>query len=950
MPRINLENTKGAELSTRIGKFEDSGALEKLNQIQASLGPKGTGGFLRIIHTTKGDRDLQFEARSHKWWGPAYTPSSQRNEKNQEALLQLFTKAGKNLSENAKGELASALNAFFQENSKGIKDLSPILREFHQISDKDQRRGLNQQNPVGAGQLQDGISRSGNQMVGENIPQKNRDGLPPTDEGRQAQVESDSSRRSNSVADSGLHGSLVSENPLSSGKEVHQDASPGPNSLDQSLSMEEESPSSQEDGFVPEEDPGNGPGFRPSSSEWPDGNRSSFQSYRGDVFFPNSDGEQEYFSGERDSYRSGRESFVPGQRISTEFQEMDAPVDFDREPLRSQAASALATIDGFLKSSFAQDVQKLAREVSDFQANRDGEFRTLRGRIDDMQRALREPLASVPDYLRNLQGLNADIQKFSESGGVEDKQKSLDAFNEQLEGQIDSLRPFLPDGQFLEDLHGIFPELKELEGFRGTLEKISGELEKTYPIEAQSPDGEGIKGIHTAASRSLDRRKDQLSDQAFRPELRGYETQIQDIRNFKGYDSAPYDDSALGADRKKLEGAARDLGEIKNQIQEKEKGLQVLLAKILSDQKKYAQQLGGDFNAGREFLNPDTREDLSARFEKLVNKTRGEISQIQRDATKIQELIVSCQETLPILEEECRLGNDDRAKAKLEEQAENAEKLAEAAKAKQLRRAHMAAEARIGDIQRSLDGGILAAEARIAREGQGALEKLASQFPWQSSWEAMLDFVVSAKAKVESAKVPGDLVGDLEQELKTDLSEKISEGGPVDAGNLEKWNAAISGMVKEWKNQPLYPVGLKQDLQNVISGDWGQQIQSQAESEIREINAKKQDLENRVAEQERDFSIKRGNLAVEVQELEKKANELENTLKELASRPVRDLQNIGIIEKEMDGIKTTLQGKIQELGVKFNPSQTEEGPAIAELNRRIEFITGSVAGAGIGIS
>ena len=937
MPRISLENTKGADLSTRIGQVGDGQALGKLKDIQASLGTKGTGGFLRIIHTTKGNRDLQFETRSNKWWGPAYTPSKQRNEKNQEALVQLFTKAGKNLSENARGELASALSAFFQENSHGIKDLSSLILKFDQISQSDQLGSLIQPSPAGGDQLQNGIRESGNQMLGENIPQKNGEGLSPTAEEKPLD-ESHSSIRSNIEAEPRLDGSLISENPLSSEWEVHQDAFPKPNSLDQSHSPEDESHVSQENRFVFEEAPENGPGFRPPSNGLLDGSRYSFQSNSGDAFFLNPDGEQEYSSEDRNSFRSMRESIASDHHISSEFQEMDAPVGFDPESARSNAASALDSIKVFLNSSIPEDIQKFAKEVSDFQGNRAVQFEALRSRIGEMQASLGKPLSSVPDYLRSLQGLNADIQKFSESGGVEDKKSALEAFNEQLEGQIDSLRPFLPDGQFLEDLHGVFPELKELEGFRGTLEKISGELEKRYPVEAQLPDGESIKGIYTAASQSLDRRKDQLSDQAFRPELRGYETQIQDIRNFKGYESAPYDDSALGTDRKKLEGAARDLGEIKNKIQEKEKGLQVLLAKILSDQKKYAQQLGGDFNAGREFLNPQTREGLSASFEKLVNKTREEISQTQRDAIKIQELIVSCQETLPILEEECRLGNDDRAKAKLEEQAENQKTSAEATIAKQQQEAQKAAEARTGDLQASLDDGIAAAETRIAREGQKEFQKLASQFPLQSGWDIMVDFVVRAKKEVESAKVPDDLVRELEQELKIALSDQISEGGPVDAGSQEKWNAAISGKVKEWKNQPLYPVGQKQKLQALIAGQWGGEIKFQAESEIREINAKKHDLENHVAEKERDFSINQGNLGVEVRELTKKANELETTLEELASLPDRDIQNIENTEKQLDDIKTTLQGKIQELAVDFNPLDTAEGQEIAELDRKIEFI------------
>ena len=70
----------------------------------------------------------------------------------------------------------------------------------------------------------------------------------------------------------------------------------------------------------------------------------------------------------------------------------------------------------------------------------------------------------------------------------------------------------------------------------------------------------------------------------------------------------------------------------------------------------------------------------------------------------------------------------------------------------------------------------------------------------------------------------------------------------------------------------------------------------------------------------------------------KKANELETTSNELASLPDSDIQNIEDTEKQLDGIKTTLQGKIQELAVKFNPLDTAEGLEIAELDRKIEFI------------
>ena len=75
-----------------------------------------------------------------------------------------------------------------------------------------------------------------------------------------------------------------------------------------------------------------------------------------------------------------------------------------------------------------------------------------------------------------------------------------------------------------------------------------------------------------------------------------------------------------------------------------------------------------------------------------------------------------------------------------------------------------------------------------------------------------------------------------------------------------------------------------------------------------------------------------------MRELTKKANELETTLEELASLPDRDIQNIENTEKQLDDIKTTLQGKIQELAVDFNSLDTAEGQEIAELDRKIEFI------------
>ena len=152
MPNITLNNTsahKGVGFESRVAQFDEGQAFKKIHEIQSNLGTKGTNGNLRIIYTTKSDKDLQFETRNRKWWGGLYTPSKARQEKNELALRALFNKAGNGLSHDAKEQLKNALDNFFNDYPKSIKNLTPLIKRFEEISENDKQQILNQPSLIG---------------------------------------------------------------------------------------------------------------------------------------------------------------------------------------------------------------------------------------------------------------------------------------------------------------------------------------------------------------------------------------------------------------------------------------------------------------------------------------------------------------------------------------------------------------------------------------------------------------------------------------------------------------------------------------------------------------------------------------------------------------------------------------------------------------------------------
>ena len=144
----------------------------------------------------------------------------------------------------------------------------------------------------------------------------------------------------------------------------------------------------------------------------------------------------------------------------------------------------------------------------------------------------------------------------------------------------------------------------------------------------------------------------------------------------------------------------------------------------------------------------------------------------------------------------------------------------------------------------------------------------------------------------------------------------------------------------------------------MISVNWGEEIKSQAGGVISIIENQKRSLQNLVAVQAQEFSIKQQKLRVEVQELDQQVNELSVELNANAQNhrddiPVEGLSQerllnlIDEIETNLGRAKATLEEKKQQLLMTFSSQDTDEGRKIMQLDEKINFIKKSVNQIGI---
>ena len=848
MPKITLENTaaKGANLADRVGKFDDNQALDKLKQIQANLGPKGTAGSLRIIYTTKSNKDLQFETRNRKWWGGLYTPSAERQEKNKTALRELFNKAGKDLSPVAKKEFEAELDHFFQQNAKGIKDLAPLIQRFKEISLADRQSPL-----ISEYLLQQKVAVSSDSLLDEfqqdikkTIHQENLDSSlksqiveeqhdesqAPVKEENDISVKSFISQQQPEVQE-------YQEQPIENGgrSSLKSRIDEQPDAADISLSGKMDDPQSPRlSSFIEQE------------NEIENEQQVSFHSNiegdqgveQSEYFFQQADEQNDGFGLYRDSL-SPRNS-LNFQRQSVEFQETDPQPNIDVEGLRLKAADKLKEIQS---STLPKEIEALARKVSDFQNEREHKLTELRERANEIQGRFenKESLPSIPDYLRDLEQLNADIKKFSESGLNETSENAYAKFQDIMEEQIDALMRFLPEGRSRDDHYSVFPELELLDQLKRTLDNIASELDTQYTIKQKPANAAGIQSLYSGAYERLDIAERELSEiTEERPSIESFKAQIQDLKDFKGYVFMDYDQSAFETDRKKLNLIEEQLLASVEVFREKEQNLGALLENLQADRQAYQLCLGEDFNAGQEFLNYKYQDAIPNHFDQLIEQTLTKIAETQSDAQEIQNLLKLNKETLSVLEQVLREEIDIKEKQLIDEQVANERELTQKLQNEKLKEAERVAAARVETIETKLYSAIDQCKVLISQKSSDSFKKLKSGFP--KELDAMTQYIDRESKKMESEPIPSELIEKFKSDLTSYLKAKILELGPVDSETRNKWEKQISNYLTQWSELSLYSSDQKEEFEKSIRREWENKIISEAERVISNINQERSSL------------------------------------------------------------------------------------------------------------
>jgi hypothetical protein len=430
MPKITLENTaagKGASLTDRIGQFDDNQAIGKLREISASLGSKGANGSLRIIDTTKGNKDLQFDARRTKWWGGLYTPSEARQQKNEQALRELFTKAGKQLSDSAKQELDNALDAFFQENSKAIKNLSPLINRFDQISQADAQ------------------SRLAPSLLAQDLPVQ----------------------ESTHVSQPDLHQQISllksEENPIQMSEDLRPQESPKP--LQPNLSPKippqgnEENLHKQDfDQSFRSQDPIQTP--PQDQNDFPDNHKQFVHPAERDSGEISQNFQSIRFSENHEDGHSYQDFAFPlegdlfDQPDAQNFHDIDKRERLSSKDLSAEALEARKEIQKLLSSSLPDEIKALAKKTSDQNAAKMQQFNELHKRRESIQGRLQNPdtTASISDYLQDLDDLNVDIAKFRETSSGATNRNQIDELQAKLTEARSTLLKFRSSDSLFDEL------------------------------------------------------------------------------------------------------------------------------------------------------------------------------------------------------------------------------------------------------------------------------------------------------------------------------------------------------------------------------------------------------------------------------------------------------------------------------------------------------------------
>ena len=961
MPKITLENTsaaKGVGLEDRVGKFDEGQALNKLRQIQANLGSKGTAGSLRIIYTTKSNKDLQFETRNRKWWGGLYTPSADRQDKNKTALRALFNKAGNDLSIAAKQEFETELDNFFKDNPKGIKDLAPLIKKFDEISQNDKQQILNQPKLIGESQSLFASRASGNQISEEKIiPEDNASILQPervVEENAHLSTILAQEQPIDNSPDSSFE-SKADEQSDSLGKDVIQSPEEDILSQDKSFIFEEES--NVQENLLSSS-------FVDNSQNIEDNQRYSFHSDidgnqnldTSNAFFQNS--EDVDFQNNRDS-RSFPDS-IDGQRQSIEIQNSYEQPDIDTEELRANAVDALREIQSLLDSSLPRDIQALARNVSSFQDTRENQLTNLRERANEIQSRLDygDTLPSIPDYLGDLEQLNADIKKFSEIKIDDSLRQTLAKFQERIENVKTALRSNFPENILWDKLVTIFPELAHLQDLNVSLDQIENRLAESYSIQEQKTEIDGIRGIYSGALDALNSAEEELSElntSQTMERLEILEDHIKELQDFGPYSS--YDSVEFQKDCNQIEKIYRELGDLRQANLEAYEQLAGLLENLSRDHQIYQNSLGKDFNAGLNLIYTGNDADSGKLldFDTRLSDAKTALNEVQTTSERLDGLLNRKEQILTKIQTVYNESIALKEQYDQETRANELEQKTQQLQAEQVAKGAAAKSQGIASISESLDRAFEGSEKLISIASERSFKDIQDRFP--KKFDDRLLYIERIKEN-SNATIPLSIVDRLRKGLKAHLDKEIATRGGAEFSMRQKWQADIDNKVKEWTQRPFYSNDQKQVLRQLISVNWGEEIKSQAGGVISIIENQKRSLQNLVAVQAQEFSIKQQKLRVEVQELDQQVNELSIELNANAQNhrddiPVEGLSQerllnlIDEIETNLGRAKATLEEKKQQLLMTFSSQDTDEGRKIMQLDEKINFIKKSVNQIGI---
>ena len=961
MPKITLENTsaaKGVGLEDRVGKFDEGQALNKLRQIQANLGSKGTAGSLRIIYTTKSNKDLQFETRNRKWWGGLYTPSADRQDKNKTALRALFNKAGNDLSIAAKQEFETELDNFFKDNPKGIKDLAPLIKKFDEISQNDKQQILNQPKLIGESQSLFASRASGNQISEEKIiPEDNASILQPervVEENAHLSTILAQEQPIDNSPDSSFE-SKADEQSDSLGKDVIQSPEEDILSQDKSFIFEEES--NVQENLLSSS-------FVDNSQNIEDNQRYSFHSDidgnqnldTSNAFFQNS--EDVDFQNNRDS-RSFPDS-IDGQRQSIEIQNSYEQPDIDTEELRANAVDALREIQSLLDSSLPRDIQALARNVSSFQDTRESQLTNLRERANEIQSRLDygDTLPSIPDYLGDLDQLNAEIKKFSEIKIDDSLRQTLAEFQERIENVKTALRSNFPEDILWDKLVTIFPELAHLQDLNVSLDQIENRLAESYSIQEQKTEIDGIRGIYSGALDALNSAEEELSElntSQTMERLEILEDHIKELQDFGPYSS--YDSVEFQKDCNQIEKIYRELGDLRQANLEAYEQLAGLLENLSRDHQIYQNSLGKDFNAGLNLIYTGNDADSGKLldFDTRLSDAKTALNEVQTTSERLDGLLNRKEQILTKIQTVYNESIALKEQYDQETRANELEQKTQQLQAEQVAKGAAAKSQGIASISESLDRAFEGSEKLISIASERSFKDIQDRFP--KKFDDRLLYIERIKEN-SNATIPLSIVDRLRKGLKAHLDKEIATRGGAEFSMRQKWQADIDNKVKEWTQRPFYSNDQKQVLRQLISVNWGEEIKSQAGGVISIIENQKRSLQNLVAVHAQEFSIKQQKLRVEVQELDQQVNELSIELNANAQNhrddiPVEGLSQerllnlIDEIETNLGRAKATLEEKKQQLLMTFSSQDTDEGRKIMQLDEKINFIKKSVNQIGI---